>query len=319
MTSIAGRPDLASRIAAPPATSEALADAYRLCAEITRTRARNFYYGLRLTPEPRRSAIYAIYAWLRHADDEADDAAAAPDRPSHLARRRAGLERLLRGESAPAEPVWFALADTLRRYPIDPSDLIEMLDGLDEDAHHGGYATRDDLERYCRRVASTVGLICIAIWGLRDDADAEHARTLAVRRGVAFQLTNILRDFAEDYDAGRVYLPEEDFARHGVSPDVLRKWSSPDACAAMLIDLTAWARAEYDASDALDDLIDPACAPTSRAMTRIYSGLLHKIEAHPERIVGDVRIRLHAAHKAMIALTATITARAHRPRTMPQA
>lgn len=314
MTSIARAPSLASRIAPPPATSEALADAYRLCAEITRERARNFYYGLRLTPEPRRSALYAIYAWLRHADDEADDAAASPDRASHLARRRAGLERLLRGETAPAEPVWIALADTLRRYPVDPHDLVEMLDGLDEDTHHGGYATRAELERYCRRVASTVGLICIAIWGLRPNVDEAHARALAVRRGVAFQLTNILRDFAEDYDAGRVYLPEEDFQRHGLTPEQLRRWAEPERCAAMVRELAAWARSEYDACLPLDDLIVPACAPTSRAMLSIYSGLLHKIERHPERIASDVRIRLHAVHKAAIALGATVRARVHRPK-----
>jgi phytoene synthase len=312
LTSIARQHDLASRVAPPPATSEVLALAYQTCAQITRHRARNFYYGLRLTPEPRRSAIYAIYAWLRHADDEADSAAAAPDRPSHLARRRAGLDRLLRGEPAPSEPVWLALADTLRRYPIDPADLVEMLDGLDEDAHHGGYATRHDLERYCRRVASTVGLICIAIWGLRRDADPQRARELAIRRGVAFQLTNILRDFGEDFDAGRVYLPEEDFARHALTPESLRRWRDPEPSAAMVRELARWARAEYDASDNLDDLIDPACTPTSRAMVRIYSGLLHKIEAHPERIASDVRIRLHSVHKAAIAIAATLTARAHR-------
>ncbi|MBL0922566.1 MAG: phytoene/squalene synthase family protein [Phycisphaerales bacterium] len=300
-------------VAPPPATGEAIADAYRLCAAITRDRARNFYYGLRITPEPRRSAIYAVYAWLRHADDEADNAAASPDRASHLARRRAGLERLLRGEPAPAEPVWIALADTLRRYPIDPRDLVEMLDGLDEDTRHGGYETREELERYCRRVASTVGLICIAIWGLRPGSDAEHARALAVRRGVAFQLTNILRDFSEDFDAGRVYLPAEDFRRHDLTPAHLRRWERPAACEAMVRSLAAWARAEYDACLPLDDLIDPACAPTSRAMLRIYSGILHKIEARPERLASDVRIRLHAAHKAMIALGASFRARVHRP------
>lgn len=313
MTSIAHSPSIATRVAPPPGTNEAIADAYRVCAEITRDRARNFYYGLRITPEPRRSAIYAIYAWLRHADDEADDAAAAPRSASHLARRRAGLERLLRGEPAPAEPVWIALADTLRRYPVDPQDLVEMLDGLDEDTRHGGYATRADLERYCRRVASTVGLICIAIWGLRPGVDQARARELAVRRGVAFQLTNILRDFAEDYDAGRVYLPEEVFRRHGLTPEQLRRWTDPQRCDAMLGELAAWARAEYDACLPLDAMIDPACAPTSRAMLCIYSGLLRKIEQRPERVVGADRIRLHAAHKAAIALGASFRARVHRP------
>lgn len=312
MTSIAHSPSLASRVAPPPGTNEAIADAYRVCAEITRDRARNFYYGLRITPEPRRSAIYAIYAWLRHADDEADDAVASKS-ASHLARRRAGLERLLRGEPAPAEPVWIALADTLRRYPVDPQDLVEMLDGLDEDTHHGGYATRADLEQYCKRVASTVGLICIAIWGLRPGADIEQARALAVRRGVAFQLTNILRDFAEDFDNGRVYLPEEDFQRRNLTPEQLRRWAEPDRCAALLRDLCAWARAEYDACLLLDAMIDPACAPTSRAMLRIYSGLLRKIEQRPERVASEVRIRLHAAHKAAIALGASVRARVHRP------
>lgn len=301
-----------------------LARAYDACREITRRRARNFYYGLCLTPEPRRSAIFSVYAWMRRADDEADAAAHASRTTEERLARLADLRRELRdllagrydqpGAPSDAAPVFIALAHTLRAYPIDPGDLRDMLDGLEEDARHTGYATRDELASYCYRVASTVGLICLSVWGLREGADATEARGLAVRRGLAFQLTNILRDFGQDFDDSprRLYLPQADFERHGLTPEALRVWARPNECGAMIAGLARWARAEYEASATLEGLINPVCRPTLWAMTRIYSGLLAKIEAKPGRIVGAKRIRLQSAHKAGIAAVALVRARRDR-------
>ena len=300
---------LAPAAQAPPFDAEETA-AFAVCRDVARRRARNFYYGLCLTPEPRRSAIYTIYAWMRAADDEADDAPSAEAARERLADRRATLASLVREESLPParahEPVWVALRAVLRAFPVNADDLFSMLDGLEEDAGHGGYATRADLRRYCFRVASTVGLVCGSIWGVRPEHEQECARvrTLAERRGIGFQLTNILRDFAQDFDIGRVYLPAEDFARAGLTPEDLRGWRAPEKCAALVADLAAWARGEYDASAPLDTMIDRACRPTLWAMTQIYSGLLEKIERAPERIVGTRRIRLQSAHKAGIAARA---------------
>lgn len=290
------------------AQDDAVARAFATCRDITRSEARNFYYGLMLTPEPRRSALYAVYAWMRRADDEADAPGPIEAKHAALGARRRTLERVARGEAPPDDPIWVALADAMRRYPLDPRVFHEMIDGLEEDTRHAGYDTRDALAHYCYRVASTVGLACVSIWGLRRGATWDDARPYAERRGLAFQLTNILRDFREDLERGRIYIAREDFARRGLTPQALRDWSPPDACRELALDVCAWARAEYDASAPLDGLIDPACAPTLRAMTRIYSGVLRRIERAPRLVAGPGRARLSTAHKVWIASAAFTSA-----------
>lgn len=283
-------------------TDPRVAQAFLACREVTRSRARNFYHGLRLTPEPRRSALYAVYAWMRAADDEAD---ASPDLDTArrlLARRRAALERLAAGgEPESADPAWLALAEVLRSFPVNPADLASMIDGLEEDMDHSGYDTRDDLRRYCERVASTVGRVCVAIWGLEPDANPAAALPLATRKGVAFQLTNILRDFREDFAQGRVYIAREDLDAAGVSPAQLARWEQPERCEELVRSVARWARREYEGSAALERMIDRPCAPALWAMTRIYSGLLAVVERDPRRVAGPSRIRLHALRKASIA------------------
>ncbi|MGD9693829.1 MAG: phytoene/squalene synthase family protein [Phycisphaerales bacterium] len=288
-------------------TPSSLDSAFEHCRAIAREHARNFYYGLRLTPEPRRSAIYALYAFLRLADDDTDLTSSNPK--ARLEKRRETLNAILSGAQAPNDPVWLALAHTLRAFPINSDDLHDMLLGLEEDLDHQGYQTRTDLQRYCYRVASTVGLICISVWGLKDPATTPRARELAIHRGLAFQLTNILRDIKEDLAAGRCYIPREDLARHNLTPDDLLHWRHPDRCAALIADLADWAQAEYDASQPLDDLIDPACLPTLWAMTTIYHSLLLRLRAKPDRIVTTRRVRLPAPTKAAIAATALLRAR----------
>lgn len=297
-----------------------LLPAYGHCAEVVKQRARNFYYGLRLTPEPRRSAIYSVYAWMRAADDEADRAGSIADKRRTLGAFRAATEALLAGRAdhpRAADPAFVAFGHTVRAFALDHADLHALLDGLDFDLDQEELAqrrgsgapvpmcdTREELKTYCYRVASTVGLVCIRIWGLAGEARWEEARPLAIRRGLAFQLTNILRDYAQDYDEGRVYLPADDFARFGVTPAQLRAWEPAAPARAMVSDLAAWARAEYAASAPLDRMVDPACYATLRTMTRIYSGLLDVIEADPSRVCGTRRIRLKSARKAGIALRA---------------
>ena len=281
---------------------------YAQCAEITRTRARNFYYGLRLTPEPRRSAIYSIYAWMRGADDAADAQQSIASKREELEYYRVHTRRILDGEVDRTLPAyWLGFAATVRTYPIDPRIFFDMLDGLDEDLQHDGYETDEELGAYCYRVASTVGLVCLSIWGLAPGADPKKARDLAIRRGQAFQLTNILRDFAEDYDADprRVYLSRQGMAKANLTPQQVREWSDPVRCEPYLGGQAAAARAMYDASAGLENLIDPACAPTLWAMTRIYSDILRLIEQNPRRVVEAKRVRLRSTRKARIALAAS--------------
>ncbi|MFN0012698.1 MAG: phytoene/squalene synthase family protein [Phycisphaerales bacterium] len=287
--------------------------AYASCRDITRRAARNFYYGLCLTPEPRRSAVYSVYAWMRAADDQVDEAGTIGERRARLTSLRERTERVLAGDlpGPDAEPFWTAFAATLASYPIDHAFVLAMLDGLAEDLDHTGYATREDLERYCYRVGSTVGLTCIAIWGLRPDADAALATEKSIRRGKAFQLTNILRDIGQDFDdlPRRVYVPASDLAANGLSAPQLRSWAEPERCRALVQGLSALAREHYRASAGLEDLIDAACAPALWGMTRIYSDLLRMIEADPASVVSPQRVRLSSARKGLIALSAVIRQR----------
>lgn len=318
----------AADIAAPSQLSvmqPELAGAFAACADIVRERARNFYYGLRLTPEPKRSAIYAVYAWMRAADDQVDEAGSLEEKRTRLEEFRQTTERMIRGEHLghhQDDPAWIAFRHTVQSYDISAAELRHMIDGqardIEIEAAQAGHierpdpmmATRDELRAYCDCVASSVGRVCVRIWGLRSGANWTQALELAGQRGLAFQLTNILRDYAEDYDEGRVYLPAVDFSRHAQTPANLRRWNPEGPSRAMVSDIAAWARKCYDTSAPLDDLIDPACLPALWAMTRIYSGLLSIIEKDPQRIVGARRIRLSSAHKAAIALRAAFMARA---------
>lgn len=285
------------------------ADAARHCREVARRRARNFYYGLKLLPEPKRSAIYAIYAWMRSADDIADGGsdghgdgrARRLERLDEFARRTTQLVvGAPQHRSAAAAPMWTALEHVVAHYQLGLQPFEAMLQGQRDDLDARRYETFAELLEYCRRVASSVGRICIDVWGYDD----ERAPALAAHRGVAFQLTNIIRDFAEDLDEGRVYLPAEDFRRHGLTPRLLRDWTNPEACASFVAMQIARARDYYDRSAALDDMIEESCRPTLWAMTSIYSELLEKIAANPQRIASGKRLRLRSVRKAAIAVRA---------------
>lgn len=281
----------------PPTVAEALEH----CRCVTRRRARNFYYGLKLTPEPQRSALYSVYAWMRRADDLVDGDAGGPEgRRGKIERFRAATESALAGRAADNDPLWIALADTAAQFDLDRNAMATMLEGQIEDLAEPIYDTFQQVREYCYRVASTVGLVCISVWGYDDPV----ARDLAVDRGIAFQLTNILRDYKEDFDGGRVYLPLEDFTRHGITPKCLRGWEEPDPCRRFVLQQVARAKSYYRRSAALDGMITPACRPTLWAMTTIYGGLLRKIERLPRRIVADQRLRLRSWQKGAIALRA---------------
>ena len=302
--------------------------AYRRCAEITKQRARNFYYGLRLTPEPKRSAIYSVYAWMRHADDLADSEAGGIGVEEKIRALREFAEktrRVLAGEEAATDSVQVAFSETFREYGLDDDDLDGMIDGLETDLRYERedrgtgtepmFPDRAGFEAYCYRVASTVGRVCVRIWGLVDDADEGAALRMAVERGLAFQTTNILRDFREDFDGdesgdgARVYLPAELFQHHGVTPAQLRGWDDSDRCEALVAEVCGWARGWYESSSPLDSMIVPECRPAIRAMTKIYRSLLDIIESDPARVAGDRRVRVKSWRKAAIAFGAVREAR----------
>ena len=284
-------------------TAPLVEEAMRYCEDITRRRARNFYHGLKLTPEPKRSALFAIYAWMRRADDLVDDDNASTADGGMLSRVeafRSSTDAALAGHVDDNDPLWVALHETSKNFEVRGETLHMMLDGQIDDLVGRSYVTFEEVRGYCYRVASTVGLVCIDIWGYDDPAARQHA----VDRGIAFQLTNILRDYKQDFDTGRVYLPEEDFERHGLTPERLRAWDAPDRCAKMVREQVTRARQYYVNSEPLDELITNSCRPALWAMTTIYRGLLDRIERAPQRIVAHRRLRLNGLHKGIIGIRA---------------
>ena len=284
-----------------------LASAFDYCREVCRRRARNFYYGLKISPEPERSAIYTVYAWMRYADDLADEGQAGPrdEQIRKIETFRGETLSALEGKPPAGNRLWIALADVSSRFQLPTQPFHDTLNGQLDDLNRIEYATYADLERYCRRVASTVGLLCIEIWGYHN----VRAPQLAVDRGVAFQLTNILRDFKQDYDGGRVYLPRDEFARFELTPRELRDWSAPSACRQLMQFQVDRALRLYEQTETLDAMISERCRPTMWAMTEIYRQLLRKIARNPSRIVSSRRVRLSSFRKASIAMRAKWRAR----------
>ncbi len=307
-------------LSAEHASAGDLGESFALCREITRTRARNFYHGLRLTPEPKRSALYAVYAWMREADDIADGEGTDVAREVRIDEFARRTRAVMSGETVRQSidaSWWHAFSETYRAFRLEPTPFERTIDGVREDIegeHNGAelapvYDTRAGLERYCERVASTVGVLCLRIWGISDPDAWPEAHRLALRRGVAFQLTNILRDIHEDADEGRCYVPSDLLALHGVSAQTLRSWSEPEACGRVVGDLVEWARREYDASSSLDAHVHPDGKAPMWAMTRIYSGILERIARDPARVALGPRVRLPGPVKIGIALRAAMRAR----------
>ena len=280
-------------------------DAFKWCRDVTKKRARNFYYGLKLLPEPRRSAMYAIYAWMRHADDLIDDQGDPGIASALLDEFAENTRQSLEGVPPAPLPMWKAFTETVSSWSLDPAPFGMMIDGQRADLEGREINTPEDLLQYCRQVASSVGLVCIQVWGATD----QLARDLAIDRGIAFQLTNILRDLKEDLEMDRCYLPSEQLQAAGLTPESLLGWIHGDRCESLVRGWIDMAHEAYGRSAPLDELIDPECRPTLWAMTSIYRSILDRIDREPMRIAAGPRVRLGAAHKTSIALRARWMAR----------
>lgn len=261
-----------------------LDQAYAACRAIAKREAKNFYYAFLALPPARRNAICAIYAFMRQADDLADDESL----PGDERRRRmdawvADWHAVQRGAET-ADPVFVAVRDAITRFHIPPSLLDELVAGTAMDLDHAAtdapdtYATFDDLYRYCYLVASVVGLVCIRIFGYSD----VRAEKLAEETGIAFQLTNILRDVAEDAARNRVYLPLDHLAAHHVSLESLlhRTPGAPLTAQERAVLAAIGARAEryYQSAKELLPLIDRESRPALWVLVRIYRRLLIRIQ-----------------------------------------
>jgi 15-cis-phytoene synthase len=262
--------------------------AYAVCRGITRTAAKNFYYAFLVLPRRKREALCAVYAFMRRCDDIADDATLSlPERRQKLEIWLDGLHRAQQGQPTD-DPILLALTDAQRRYAIPAGLLDELAHGTASDVEGSPapasaalpaitvqYATFEDLRRYCYSVASVVGLVCIHVFGYRDP-DAE---SLAERCGLAFQLTNIIRDVKEDAALGRIYLPAEDLAQFGLSASELLATPDPARLRPLLALEADRAREFYASGEELIPYISEDSQPALWALVTIYRRLLEKIAA----------------------------------------
>jgi len=272
-----------------------LEESYAWCRRVARTRARNFYYSFVLLSREQRDAMCAVYAFMRYSDDLSDEPGATGGR---IEQWRAALGEALAGRYQ-AHPVLPAFHDTVTRYHIPVRYFYEMIDGVASDLEPRRFATFDQLYGYCYQVASVVGLTTIHIFGF----DSPEAPPLAEKCGVAFQLTNILRDIREDAERGRIYLPAEDLSRFGVTEQYIRAGlRTPEFIDLMDFEATR-AREYYRESRPLLDLVDRRSRASLRALITIYSRLLDRIESSNYDVFSR-RISLSGWEKSRIVLRA---------------
>ena len=269
---------------------------YRYCRRIARTRARNFYYSFLLLKRPQRDAMCALYTFNRICDDISDEPAEhGYDSPlSAIDDWRGQLEQALDGEF-PAHPAWPAFHDTVVRYQIPRRYFFEMIEGVSADLDGQVIATFDELHAYCYKVASAVGLSILHVFGF----ESEEALPLAEKCGIAFQLTNILRDVREDALMGRVYLPREDLERFGVSPDGLRDGSADRAFRDLMRFESQRAMNYYREAAPLIPLIAPGSRGSMWALIRIYNRLLGRIREEDYDVLSR-RVQVPAWEKSLI-------------------
>lgn len=277
-----------------PDTIEA---SYRACRQMSRRAGSNFHAAFLLLPKPKRRAMDALYAFMRWTDDLADNGDDPSARRDALAAWRLDLDRALAGDLPPSTfplppSILPALADTVRQYNIPAEHLHAVIDGVEMDIVPGRFETFDDLERYCERVASAVGLACIHIWGFRGSEAFEPAR----QAGVALQLTNILRDLKEDAAAGRVYLPRADLRQCGYSEEELAAGVANDAFLRLMQLEIDRARQFYQGAAELFDWLEPDGRRIFGLILATYRELLDRIDRRPADVFRR-RVRVGSCTK----------------------
>src|SRR5690242_19548561 len=285
-----------------------IAESYEDCHHIARAAHSNFYYAFFLLPKPRRDALAALYAFMRLIDDVSDEGQDLAAKQRGLARWRAALDQAITGHeqvfdgnaavvspaaSLPgAEQILPALVDTMQRYNMPARYLHDLISGAEMDLTVRFYPTFERLREYCYRVAGTVGLTCTHVFGFRE----ARALDLAEKLGLAFQLTNIIRDVHEDHKLGRVYLAEEDLARYGVSPEDLGRGEATLGMRELLRFEADRAWRLYEEGSALLHLIDEDSRSALWLLVHTYSALLSRIEWLDFAVFGE-KIRLPKAEK----------------------
>jgi 15-cis-phytoene synthase len=263
-------------------TARALTADHAACADVLRGSRSSFALPIRLLPEEKRRGTTALYAFCRRADDIVDDAADPAAAGLRLDAFERDLEAALAGGQS-ADPVIRAVVDTTRRFAVPSDHLREIIEGVRMDLVQHSYETFADLEHYCRRVASAVGLAAIHIWGFRtpEAIPASHAC------GMAFQLTNILRDIPEDLGRGRIYLPREDLAAHGCTPEDLAAGRIGREFSRLAEFEISRADAYFRQARVLDRMLSTDGRLVFRAMHGVYRALLGAVRRGGSRIFTE--------------------------------
>jgi phytoene synthase len=275
--------------------SPGISRSYTYCERLARREAGNFYSAFRVLPAAKRQAMCALYAFMRLADDLSDGPADVATKRTALAKWREASHKALAGEYG--HPLHPAFHHTVETYGIPCEYLEAVLDGVEMDLEPVAYATFAALKVYCYRVASAVGLACIHIWGFTDPRARHHAESA----GLAFQLTNILRDLGEDAERGRVYLPREDLERFGYEAEALRRGERDEHFRALMHFEVERAKAYYEEAWPLAPLLEPAERAVFLAMTRTYRALLEAIERRDYDVFSR-RISVNRWRKLLLAL-----------------
>ena len=268
---------------------------YAHCREVAKKRAKNFYYSFVLLERDQKNAMCAVYAFMRYCDDLSDEPGATR---TAMDRWRDALDQALAGRPD-SNPAWPAFLDAVERYRIPHGYFYEMIEGVASDLEPRTIRTFDELYSYCYRVASVVGLTTIHIFGFT----SPEAIPLAEKCGIAFQLTNILRDVREDAELGRIYLPVEDLEAFKVSPEEIAQALRSEHFGELMDFEIARARAYYRESAPLLDLIEKKARPSLWALIAIYARLLDRIAETPYDVLNH-RISLSTAEKLLILLQA---------------
>ena len=266
---------------------------YQESREITRREAKNFYYAFLTLPQERRRAIYVAYAFCRYCDDAVDTAESVDQKMATLESLHASLNDAYTGRTS--DPLFLALADVADRHDIPEEYFKQVIHGVESDLTKVRYQDFEELRSYCYQVASVVGLICLQIFGYKDDSAREHAIDL----GLAMQLTNIARDIQEDLGLGRIYLPQDEIARFGYSEEALAAGIVNESFIDLMRFQAQRARGYFDSGFKLLPYLSPRSRACPAVMGQLYSKVLQRIE-EAEFDVFQHRISLSKTEKLRV-------------------
>ena len=266
---------------------------YQESRDITRREAKNFYYAFLTLPQERRRAIYVAYAFCRYCDDAVDTAESVDQKMATLESLHASLHHAYTGRTS--DPLFLALADVADRHDIPEEYFKQVIHGVESDLTKVRYQDFEELRSYCYQVASVVGLICLQIFGYKDDSAREHAIDL----GLAMQLTNIARDIQEDLGLGRIYLPQDEIARFGYSEEALEAGIVNESFIDLMRFQAQRARGYFDSGFKLLPYLSPRSRACPAVMGQLYSKVLQRIE-EAEFDVFQHRISLSKTEKLRV-------------------